>query len=384
MNRKICVITSSRADYGLLQWVMQGIKDDPELQLQIIATGMHLSPLFGLTYKTIENDGFNIDFKLNILGLSDSPLAISKSMGLAMTGVAKALEVLQPDIIVVLGDRFEIFACTAAALVSRIPVAHLNGGEVTIGALDESFRHSITKMSHLHFVATEEYKSRVIQLGENPNNVFLVGGTGIDSMKNLKLLSRAELESSLDVELGKKSLLITFHPATLSNDVPKQEMKELLDALSSLTDTTLIFTMPNADTGGHTIKTLIDEFVINHKNAKAFTSLGQLNYLSCLAQVDGVIGNSSSGITEAPSFKKGTINIGNRQLGRVQARSIINCGPYASEIRKALEILYSENFRSCLEKTKNPYGEGGASLKIVEVLKECSLEKITQKEFHDL
>lgn len=384
MKRKICVITSSRADYGLLQWVMQGIKDDPELQLQIIATGMHLSTQFGSTYKAIENDGFKIDFLLDILGSSDSPLAISESMGLAMKGAAKALDELEPDVIVVLGDRFEIFACTAAALVSRRPVAHINGGEVTIGAQDESFRHAITKMSHLHFVATEEYKSRVIQLGENPRNVFLVGGTGIDSVKNLKLLERTELESSLDVEFGKKSLLITFHPATLSNNQPGQEMKELLAALSPLTDTTLIFTMPNADTGGQVIKTLITEFVNTHKNSKAYISLGQLKYLSCLAQVDGVIGNSSSGITEAPSFKKGTINIGDRQLGRVQASSIINCDPKTSEIRQAIETLYSDDFRSSLEKTKNPYGEGGASLKIVQTLKECSLEGITQKTFHDL
>jgi GDP/UDP-N,N'-diacetylbacillosamine 2-epimerase (hydrolysing) len=384
MNRKICVITGSRADYGLLKWVMQGIKDDPDLHLQIIATGMHLSPLFGLTYKAIEDDGFSIDVKLDNLGPTDSPLAISESMGLTLTGITSALEVLKPDLIVVLGDRFEIFASTAAALISRIPVAHLNGGEVTIGAMDESFRHSITKMSHLHFVATEEYKSRVIQLGENPSNVFLVGGTGIDNIVKFKLLSRDELENVLDIDLGKKSLLVTFHPATLSDGAPQQQIEELLSALSTLIDTTLIFTMPNADTGGHVIKKLIDEFVLVNKNAKAFASLGQVVYLSCLAQVDGVVGNSSSGLTEAPSFRKGTINIGERQLGRIQASSIINCGPNANEIKKAIEILYSEDFKTVLGNTKNPYGEGGASAKIVEILKACSLDGITRKAFHDL
>lgn len=384
MNRKICVVTGSRADYGLLRWVMQGIKDDPELNLQVIATGMHLSPTFGLTYKVIEKDEFRIDAKVKILGASDSPAAIAESMALALAGSARAFNELTPDLVVVLGDRFEIFAATAAALVAKIPVAHLHGGETTSGAFDEAFRHSITKMSHLHFVATDEYRSRVIQLGENPKNVYLVGGVGIDGIKNLTLLSRKELEAQLGIEFGAKSLLITFHPVTLDAESPEQQMKELLTALSHFNDTTLIFTMPNADTGGHALIKMIEAFVDQNKNARAFTSLGQLKYLSCIACVDGVVGNSSSGLTEVPTFKKGTVNIGDRQLGRLQATSVINCEPIEKDIMRAIEGLYSHDFISKLAVTKNPYGEGGASVKVVKALREASLDGIVKKTFHDL
>jgi GDP/UDP-N,N'-diacetylbacillosamine 2-epimerase (hydrolysing) len=291
---------------------------------------------------------------------------------------------LRPDLVVVLGDRFEIFAATAAALVAKIPVAHLHGGENTTGAFDEAFRHSITKMSHLHFVATEEYRDRVIQLGENPKNIYLVGGVGIDSIKNLPLLGRKELEAQLGIELGKKSLLITFHPVTLDAESPEHQMKELLAALSHLHDTTLIFTMPNTDTGGYELIKMIEEFVGKNKNAKAFISLGQLKYLSCITYVDGVVGNSSSGLTEVPTFKKGTINVGDRQLGRLQANSVINCKPIEKDIRGAIEKLYSPDFQSNLAVTKNPYGEGGASASVVKALKEASLEGIVKKTFHDL
>lgn len=384
MNRKICVITGSRADYGLLRWIIQGVKDDPELKLQIIATGMHLSSTFGLTYKVIEEDGFRVDAKVEILGSSDSSVAIAESMGLALAGTAKVLNELKPDLVVVLGDRFEIFAATAAALVAKIPVAHLHGGETTAGSFDEALRHSITKMSHLHFVAVDEYRDRVIQLGEDPKNVFLVGGLGIDSIKNLPLLSREELENQLGIKLRQKSLLITYHPVTLDTELPEQQMKELLSALSQLRDTTLIFTMPNADTGGQVLIRTIEEFVGQNENAKVFTSLGQRTYLSCISHVDGVIGNSSSGITEVPSFKKGTINIGDRQRGRIQAASVINCKPRAKDIQFAIEKLYSPNFNSNLAAIKNPYGDGGASDKVVKVLKEASLEGIIKKNFHDL
>lgn len=384
MNRKICVVTGSRADYGLLRWVMQGIKDDPELNLQVITTGMHLSPTFGLTYKVIEEDGFRVDAKVEILGASDSPAAIAESMALALAGSARAFSELKPDLVVVLGDRFEIFAATAAALVAKIPVAHLHGGETTCGAFDEALRHSITKMSHLHFVATDEYRSRVIQLGENPKNVYLVGGVGIDSIKNLTLLSRKELEAQLGIEFGAKSLLITFHPVTLDAESPERQMKELLAALSHFNDTTLIFTLPNADTGGHALIKMIEAFVDQNKNAIAFTSLGQLKYLSCIAHVDGVVGNSSSGLTEVPTFKKGTINMGDRQLGRLQATSVINCEPIEKDIMLAIEVLYSHDFISKLAVIKNPYGEGGASARVVKVLKEASLDGIVKKTFHDL
>jgi GDP/UDP-N,N'-diacetylbacillosamine 2-epimerase (hydrolysing) len=384
MKRKICVVTGSRADYGLLRWVMQGIEDDPELILQVIATGMHLSSTFGITYKEIEADGFRIDVKLESLGDLDSPVGIAESMAQGLIGCAKAFEDLKPDMIVVLGDRFEIFAAVTAALVARIPVAHLHGGETTVGAFDEAFRHSITKMSQLHFVAAEEYKNRVIQLGENPNSIFLVGGLGIDNIRNLRLLKKSELEDSLKLEFLKKSLLVTYHPVTLENQTAEHQMKELLKALSDLRDTTLIFTMPNADTDGRILMSMIETFVMQNTNAHVFTSLGQLRYLSCIALVDGVVGNSSSGLMEVPSFRKGTINIGDRQFGRLQARSVINCAPKEQDIIDAIRRLYSLDFQESLAETTNPYGNGGASAKIVKVLRNVSLKGIVKKTFHDL
>ena len=384
MSSKICIITGTRAEYGLLRWVMQGIKDDPEMTLQIIATGMHLSPEFGLTYQAIEQDGFQIDRKVEMLTSSDTSVGIAKSMGLGMIGFADALVQLQPDIIVVLGDRFEIFAAVSTALVARIPVAHLHGGETTEGAFDEALRHSITKMSHLHFVAAEVYHQRVIQLGEQPERVFLVGGLGIDNIKRLSLLNKAELEQSLDFKLGTKNLLITFHPVTLETATAADQMQTLLLALEELEDTQLIFTLPNADTDGRTLIKMVEQFVAKHANARAYTSLGQLRYLSCIAHVDGVIGNSSSGLIEVPSFKKGTINIGDRQRGRLQADSIINCEPTLASIRAALEQLYSIEFKAKLCHVINPYGEGGASIKIIDTLKHYKINEILKKKFHDL
>jgi GDP/UDP-N,N'-diacetylbacillosamine 2-epimerase (hydrolysing) len=345
---------------------------------------MHLSPTFGLTYKEIERDGFHIDCKIEILTQLDTPVGIADSIAIGLSGFAKELEELQPDLIVVLGDRFEIFAITIAALVSKIPVAHLHGGEITVGAFDEAFRHSITKMSHLHFVAAKEYKNRVLQLGENPKNVFLVGGLGVDSIKKVELLSKEELERSLGIKFQSRSLLITFHPATLENETAESQMKELLSSLSVLKDTTLIFTMPNADTGGLILIKMIQEFVNRNRFAYSFISLGQQRYFSCIALVDGVVGNSSSGLTEVPSFKKGTINIGNRQLGRLHASSVINCEPRKPLIMAALKKLYSEDFRASLQTTLNPYGEGGASGEVVRLLKSASLDGIIQKTFHDL
>ena len=384
MTRKICVITGTRAEYGLLQRIMQGIKDDPELTLQVIAAGMHLSPEFGLTFCEILQDGFEINRKVEMLTSSDTSVGIAKSMGLGLIGFADALNDLQPDLIVVLGDRFEIFAAVAAALVARIPIAHLHGGETTQGAFDEGLRHSITKMSHLHFVAAEEYRQRVIQLGEQPEQVFLVGGLGIDVIKHLKLLDRAELESSLDFKLGKKNLLITFHPVTLEISTAAEQMAELLAALADLDDTQLIFTMPNADTDGRVLIKMVENFVALHPNSRAYTSLGQLRYLSCVALVDGVVGNSSSGLTEVPSFKKGTINIGDRQMGRLQATSVINSAPARQSISAALGRLYDEAFQLSLQKVRNPYGEGGASAKVVKTIKDYAIEGIVKKVFYDL
>jgi GDP/UDP-N,N'-diacetylbacillosamine 2-epimerase (hydrolysing) len=381
--RKICVITGTRAEYGLLRWVMQGIRDDTELKLQVIVTGMHLSPEFGLTYQSIEQDGFQIDRKVEMLTSSDTPVGVAKSMGLGLIGFADALHELQPDLIVVVGDRFEIFSAVSAALVARIPVAHIHGGEATEGLIDEAIRHSITKMSHLHFVAAEPYRQRVIQLGEQPSHVFLVGGLGVDNIKRLTLLDRRALEKSLNFKLGPKSLLITYHPVTLDAASAENEMEELLAAFSDLKDTSLIFTMPNADTGGRMITKLVEEFVEKNSNARAYNSLGQLRYLSCLAQVDGVIGNSSSGLLEMPSFKKGTINIGDRQRGRLQAESVINCEPKRQDINAALEILYSKDFQKKLKKAHNPYGEGGASEAIVSVIRGAALEGVLKKYFFD-
>lgn len=383
MTRKICVITGSRAEYGLLRWVMQGIKNDQELTLQIIATGMHLSPEFGLTYREIEKDGFQIDRKVEMLTSSDSPVGIAKSIGLGLIGFADTLNELQPDLIVVLGDRFEIFAAVSAALVARIPVAHLHGGEATECLVDEAIRHSITKMSQLHFVAANEYRQRVIQLGEQPEFVFLVGGLGVDNIKRLKLLDREELETSLGFRFTKKNLLITFHPVTLDNSSAANQMAELLAALDELRDTQLIFTLPNADTDGRILIEMVDQFAASHTNAHSFKSLGQMLYFSCITQVDGVVGNSSSGITEVPSFKKGTINIGDRQRGRLQARSIINCEPIRHNIASALKKLYSADFQSNLDQVTTPYGEGGASEAIVTVVKTISLQGILKKHFYD-
>lgn len=382
--RKICVVTGTRAEYGLLRWVMQCIKDDPELTLQIIATGMHLSPEFGLTYREIEQAGFQIDRKVEMLTSSDTPVGIAKSMGLGLIGFADALNELKPDLIVVLGDRFEIFAAVSAALVARIPVAHLHGGETTEGAFDEALRHSITKMSHLHFVAAEEYRQRVIQLGEQPERVFLVGGLGVDNIKRLRLLDRAALEASLDFKLGQKNLLITFHPVTLEKATATDQLAELLAALAALRDTQLIFTMPNADTDGRALIKMVEQFVAQHPNARAYTSLGQLRYLSCIAQVDGVVGNSSSGLAEVPSFKKGTINVGDRQRGRMQAESVINCEPTRQSIEAALERLYSADFQVSLSQVRNPYGEGGASEQVVNTIKHYAIDGIAKKSFYDL
>jgi GDP/UDP-N,N'-diacetylbacillosamine 2-epimerase (hydrolysing) len=384
MSRTVCVVTGTRADYGLLRWVMEGIRQSPDLHLQVIATGMHLSPEFGLTYREIEKDGFAIDRKVEMLLSSDTPAGVTKSMGLGLIGFGEAIEQLKPDLMLLLGDRFEIFAAAAAAMVARVPLAHLHGGETTEGAIDEAIRHSITKMSHLHFVAAEEYRQRVIQLGESPERVFLVGGLGIDNIKKLELLDRTALEDSLDFKLGPRNLLVTFHPVTLEHATAGAQLAELLAALDTLKDTHLVFTMPNADTDGRVLIDMIEEFVATRPHARAYTSLGQLRYLSCVNQVDGVVGNSSSGLIEVPSFRKGTVNIGDRQRGRLKADSVIDCVPDRESIIEALRTLYSPEFQARLAAVKNPYGEGGASEKVVRVLQEYPLGQVLKKTFYDL
>ena len=383
-KRKICVVTGTRAEYGLLYWLMKEIEADKELQLQLIVTGMHLSPEFGLTYKEIEKE-FKIDKKIEMLLSSDTSIGISKSMGLAQISFAEAYEELKSNIVVVLGDRYEIFSATSAAMIARIPIAHLHGGETTEGAFDESIRHSITKMSHLHFTATQEYKNRVIQLGEHPSKVFNVGGMGIESIKRLKLLSREEFEKSIDFRLNKKNILVTFHPVTLENSTAKEQFQELLDAIDELEDTNIIFTKANSDTNGRIINQMIDEYVAkNYHKSIGFISLGQQRYLSALQYVDAVVGNSSSGLLEAPSFKIGTINIGDRQKGRIKAESVINSEVNKTSILKSFSKLYSKAFQDLIEESKNPYGDGIASRKIIEIIKNEDLRNILKKSFYDL
>ncbi|MBF0231443.1 MAG: UDP-N-acetylglucosamine 2-epimerase (hydrolyzing) [Desulfamplus sp.] len=383
--RKICVVTGTRAEYGLLYWLMKEIQSSKELRLQIIVTGMHLSPEFGLTYQQIEQDGFNIDKKVEMLLSSDSEVGITKSMGLGMIGFSEALNDLKPDIMVVLGDRFEIFAAASVAMISKIPIAHLHGGEATEGLIDEPIRHSITKMAHLHFTATESYRIRVIQLGEQPERVFNVGAAGIDNIKKLKLLSKEEFEQSINFTLGEKNLLVTFHPVTLERSTAQQQFKALLQALEQLEKTRIIFTKANADTDGRIINEMIDDFVSTHsKKSIVFTSLGQLRYLSAIQYMDGVIGNSSSGLLEVPSFKVGTVNIGDRQRGRIKADSVIDCEPTVASISKALSRLLSPEFQQSLRTVDSPYGIGGTAEKIVEILKTYPLDGILKKRFYDL
>jgi GDP/UDP-N,N'-diacetylbacillosamine 2-epimerase (hydrolysing) len=385
MTRKICVITGSRAEFGLLRWLMQEMQHEPELELQVLATGMHLSPEFGLTYREIEQAGFQINAKVEMLLSSDTATAVTKSMGLGLISYADAYERLAPDLIVVLGDRFEIFAAAAAALIAGIPVAHLHGGETTEGAFDEAIRHSITKMSHLHFVAAEEYRRRVIQLGEQPERVFLVGGLGIDAIKRIKLLDIEALEESLGFKFGSRNLLITFHPVTLEGQKNSgEQMAELLAALGKLEDTNMLFTMPNADTGGRELAAMVNQFGASRQNVRVYTSLGQLRYLSCMQYVDAVVGNSSSGLAEAPSMGIATINIGNRQKGRLSASSVIHCEPTRQSISGALGRAFDPSFRATLTSTNNPYGSGGASQKIVEVIKNHDLKNLLKKTFFNL
>jgi GDP/UDP-N,N'-diacetylbacillosamine 2-epimerase (hydrolysing) len=382
---KVCFITGTRADYGLLKPLIDELLADKYFEVQIVITGMHLSPEFGLTYKEISLEGISEVEKVEILLSSDTSDGISKSMGLGMISFAEAFQRLKPDLIIGLGDRFELFSAVSAAMIARIPVAHLHGGEATEGLIDEAIRHSITKMSHLHFTSTEEYRRRVIQLGEDPSKVFNVGAIGLDNIENLKLLSKNEIEKELALSFGDKNLLVTFHPVTLENRSAEYQFGELLDALNYFEDIKTIFTMPNADTDGRIIINMIEDYVsTNHKRAKAFKSLGQLKYLSTIKFVDGVIGNSSSGIIEVPSFKKGTINIGERQRGRILVKSVICCNPNSKEIKNAIRLLYSSSFRKKISSVKNPYGDGSASKRIHKILKQAKLEGIINKKFYNL
>lgn len=381
-KRKICVVTGTRADYGLLQGLMSLIAEQPCLELQTLVTGMHLSPEFGLTYRTVEQDGFTIDAKVEMLLSSDSPVGIAKSLGLGVIGMADALARLEPDLSILLGDRFETLAAAQAALIARVPVAHIAGGDTTEGAFDEAIRHAITKMAHLHFVTNEQSRRRVIQLGEAPERVFNVGSPGIDAIVDLEPLSREDLERDLGYTFRKVNLLVTFHPVTLETDSHAQ-FQALLDAIESLGDDVgVIFTGSNADTDGRALTTMMRAFEKNHaERVKVFTSLGQRRYLSVMKYASVVVGNSSSGLYEAPSLKVPTVDIGDRQKGRLRAASVINVTPTEEAIRAGIERALNKDFSH----VTNPYGEGTASRQILDVLVKLGpTEILLKKQFYDL
>jgi len=384
-KRKICVVTGTRAEYGLLYWTMKRIQDEPNAELQVIATGMHLSPEFGNTYKTIENDGFTIHRKIECLLSSDTGVGISKSIGLGIISFSEAYTQLKPDIVLVLGDRFEIMGAVTAAMICRIPIAHCHGGEATEGLIDESIRHSITKMSQIHFACTEEYRNRIIQLGELPSNVYNVGGLGIENINKLNLLDRDGFEKSIDCKLKTSNYLVTFHPVTLDKYSAETQFSALINSLDKLDDSLIIFTKPNADNDGRIIIELIEEYVSKNKHkAVAFTSLGQLRYLSAIPFMTAVVGNSSSGLLEVPSFRIPTVNIGDRQRGRIKSDSVINCDPTEISIKKALDIAKSKEFRDDIKDKISPYGEINSSEIIIEKLMNISLDDILKKKFYNL
>lgn len=385
MNKKICVITGSRAEYGLLRPLLQVISCTKDLNLQIIVMGMHLSSEFGLTYHEIEKDGFVVNEKVEMLLSSDTSVGIAKSMGLAMISLAETFERIKPDMMVLLGDRFEIFSAAAAANVARIKIAHIHGGELTEGAFDDAFRHAISKMSHLHFTSTEEYRRRVIQLGEPSENVFNVGALGIDNIKTLKLLSKNELETELNFKFNKHNLLVTYHPVTLENNTSGDQFQNLLNALDELENTNIIFTKANADTYGRIINVMIDKYVSkNPSRCVGFFSLGPVKYLSVMKYVDAVVGNSSSGIIEAPSFRVATVNIGDRQKGRMKAVSVVDCKPEKEEILNAFRKTRTESFLKILDKVENPYGQGNTAIRIRDIIRNYDITKPPNKIFFDI
>lgn len=379
-QRKICVVTGTRAEYGLLYPLIKKINEDKNLLLQLVVTGTHTDKRFGETYKQIE---FQIDKKID-LNLQSSQESIAISMGIAQIKFAKYLKKSQPDLLLVLGDRFEIFAVVATAVTLNIPIAHIHGGELTYGAIDDAFRHSITKMSHLHFTSTQEYKNRIIQLGENPQYVHNVGSLGVENIKSLHLLSKNEIEEKLNLQFRKKNILVTYHPETISNKNPIEQIKELLEATKAYPDILFIFTKANADFGGIQINEIIEDYVNQNENMVLYDSLGQLNYFSVLKIVDCVLGNSSSGIIEVPSFKIPTINIGHRQNGRTQCESIINAKCNSHSIMKAINRSYSKKFRKKLHAITNPYEKKGTSEKIVKTLKKVNLDTLLMKTFYDI
>jgi len=381
--KKIAVFTGTRAEYGLLYWLLKDIKSDPEFELQLLVSGTHLSPEFGNTYSEIEQDGFTIDEKIEILLSSDTAVGVAKSIGLGVLGFTDALSRLKPDALVILGDRFEALAAAQTAMILRIPVVHLHGGEITEGAYDDAIRHAITKLSYLHCTSTDEYRNRVIQLGETPSRVKNVGAIGLDHLSRSHFMTVDELSKSLSFPLIKPFLLVTYHPVTLADEEPESSFQELLDSLDELPEYQIILTYPNADDGGRSIIPLLENYAKNNlERVLAIPSLGQKRYLSAVKLSSAVIGNSSSGIIEVPSFDVATINIGLRQKGRLSAKSVIHCKPYKKDIVKAINDGINKIYKSNDEVVFNPYGQGDASSQIVNLLKE--LKGNTFKSFHDL
>ncbi len=386
-NRKICVVTGTRADYGLLFWLMKEIEADPDLDLQLAVTGTHLSPEFGETWKVIEADGFAISERVDIELGDDSAPGVARSMGLCVAGMADAFGGLKPDIVVVLGDRYEILAAAEAAMIARIPIAHIHGGEITEGAMDDAMRHAITKMAHLHFVATEPYRDRVIQLGEAPERVFTVGAPGLDNIGKLDLPDRAGLEGELGLPDNQAYFLVTYHPVTLSGDDTGAEAEEMLAALDQFPDHRVVLTGVNADPGHDRISGLLSDYAAkNQIRVSLHASLGQRRYLAAMKFAAAVVGNSSSGIIEAPAMKTPAVNIGDRQKGRLRAPSIIDCPGNRNDIAAAIGRALEPDFRAELESMTPPYGGGGggASAKIKDHLKAADLAVLRQKSFHDI
>lgn len=384
--KKICVVTGTRAEYGLLKPLIHKIDNDSDMELQLVVTGMHLSPEFGLTYQEIEEDGFGIADRNEMLLSSDTPNGITKSMGLGMIGFADIFTRIKPDTAVILGDRYEMLAAAASAMMHRIPIAHIHGGELTLGAVDDAIRHSITKMGTLHFASTEEYRRRVIQLGEDPERVFCVGALGVENIKYQQLLSRRELAQSIGFSLDEPYLMVTFHPVTLENNTARQQIENLLKALDNFKEYHIIFTKANADTDGRGINQKVDEYVEqNSDRAAVFTSLGMVRYLSALKYCEVAVGNSSSGIVEAPSFGIPTVNIGDRQLGRVRAESVVDCGNSVEEIIRAIRKAKRLKEGGVLKGIKNPYEKKDTSKRIhLEIKKYLMLERTEVKRFYDI
>jgi UDP-hydrolysing UDP-N-acetyl-D-glucosamine 2-epimerase len=385
MKRKICVVTGSRADYGVMRWIMEGIRQSDDLQLQIIATGMHLSPEFGLTHREIEKDGLRIDERVEILLFGDTSVGIAKSVARGISECAEAYFRLQPDMVLVIGDRFEILAAVQAAFFAGICISHISGGEVTEGALDDSIRHCITKMSHYHFVAAEDYRKRVIQLGEQPANVFNVGDPGLDNIRRLSLLTRTELDAAIGLPEGKPFFLATYHPVTAGELDPTCGMQSMLDALDEFPEYAIVLTKSNADTGGQILNSMIDSFASTRSQRviKA-TSLGQLIYLSAMKHCAAVVGNSSSGIIEAPAMRVPTVNIGTRQLGRLKAGSVLDCTYNRREIVSALSVAVSPEFRMKATEAVSLYGDCDATTRILQLVQQLDVRRHYSKPFYDL